>query len=133
MLSCTCAFRAPPRFCLGAAAGFVADEFDVPPVDAGGSDGFVVVTGEASGCGFVACVRSDTIDADRARFVELLQTRADRQRTAEHHTAYGSAPFIFRPLPLPPRADDVWFRLWYRVSRLRVQSVQRRQIGRAHV
>lgn len=71
MVSWACALRALPRFAR-AAVPFVVEE--LVPVDGGGNDGLVVVIGDAtSWAAFVTCVRSDTIDADRARLVELLR------------------------------------------------------------
>ena len=72
-VSCACCiFRAPPRFARPALP-FVAVLAD-PDVGAG-SSGFVLTTGDSAAT-FVPCVRSDTIDADRARFGALLQARA---------------------------------------------------------
>lgn len=68
MWSCCCwasVFRPPPRF---------ARDPPAFAVDMGGSAAFVVVAGEVSAAALFPWVgRSDTIDAERVRFEELLE------------------------------------------------------------
>lgn len=72
VVSCTCAFLAPPRFARPAfVVAFGATDTGV------GTIAFVVTIGDASGAALVTCVRSETIEADRGRFAGTLVIKQD--------------------------------------------------------